>query len=373
MRKALNAKRFATAEVHPSMLVVKNAIHFIVSNGGQMTISQLLPLFRQHAQFNFLNIGKLLKILQSYHNVFDLVDTGKGMPQIQASLAFELKICEQPRQCGGYPRCKNLHICKYFIQNKCRGNQMTCHCGHDLHSVENFQILQGYGLERLEPLVVKEWLQKHHNKKSRPLQVCTYYNTARGCSRNERCPFLHLCSYFVKGRCKFGHLCARSHDLYWKRNSEILREHGIDLRCDQYQVLGMLSKRTLQRGYKRYLYEHSDPVDLFSNSDTDDEDGMTPGKPFLVKASSNCITIHWKHVPHLSSEFKHHIQYKEMPEGQWTSVKDLVSHDASQASVSGLKSSSSYSFRVRLVDDKEGEEYPFSLESSVFKTLESPP
>ncbi|XP_062607983.1 zinc finger CCCH-type antiviral protein 1-like [Saccostrea cucullata] len=369
MRKAGNAKRCATAEVHPSMLVVKNAIHFIVSNGGQMTISKLLLLFRQHAQFNFLNIEKLLKIFQSYYNVFDLVDTGIGVSQIQASLAFELKICEYPRKCGGYPRCKDLHICKYFIQNKCRESPMTCPFGHDLHSIENFQILQDFSLGRLEPLVVREWLKKQYQK-TRSLQVCTYHNTARGCSRNENCPFLHLCSYFVNGCCRFGHLCIRNHDLYSKKNRDILREHGIDLRSDQNQILGLLSKRSLQRGYKRNLYAHSDLGDLFSNFDMEDEDGMTPGEPVLVETNYDNVTIQWKAVPNLSPQFKYHVQYKEMPEGQWTTFKDLISHDASQACVSGLKASSSYSFRVRLVDTNEEEGYPFSLESNVIGTTE---
>ncbi|XP_062594333.1 uncharacterized protein LOC134255803 [Saccostrea cucullata] len=380
MRRGGSAQRFATPEQHPSLLVVKNALHFIVSHGGQLTISQLLPLILQHPQLSYLDIGNLLQILQSYSNVFDLVDTRKGKPQIQVGLAFELEICEQPRKCGGYPRCTELHICKYFIQNKCRANPAKCSFGHDLHSQHNLQILEKFSLDQIDPEVIKKWMQQHHNKRSRasrPPQVCTFYNTAGGCSKKDSCPFLHLCSYFVKGSCKFGNKCTRSHALRSKRNNEIFREHGIDLRCNQEEILDILSERRAQVDYERWSSVSTDPRDsdtddVFSNSDKEDEDGMTPGKPFLIKANSDCITIQWKHVSHLSAEFEYQIQYKEMPDGRWNIFTQTISHDASRAAVSGLKASSSYSFRVRLVDAREGEEYPFSRESSIFDTPESP-
>jgi hypothetical protein len=99
---------------------------------------------------------------------------------------------------------------------------------------------------------------------------------------------------------------------------------------------------------------------------------MTPGKPFLIGAKSDCITLQWKRVSRLSSDQEYQIQYKQMPDGRWTIHNQSISHDSTRASVSGLKAQSSYSFRIRVIDARKGKEYPFSPESSVFETPESP-
>jgi hypothetical protein len=99
---------------------------------------------------------------------------------------------------------------------------------------------------------------------------------------------------------------------------------------------------------------------------------MTPGKPFLIEAKSNCITLQWKRVSQLSFDQEYQIQYKQMPDGRWTTHNQSISYDSTRASVSGLKAQSSYSFRIRVIDAKKGKEYPFSPESSIFETPESP-
>ncbi|XP_048731385.1 uncharacterized protein LOC125648384 isoform X1 [Ostrea edulis] len=379
MRRAKSATRYPPAGVHPSELVVKNAVHFIVSNGGQLTISQLLPLIRQHPQLNFLDIGNLHKILQAYPNVFEVVDNRKGKPQMQVHLAFELDVCDQPRKCGGYPVCKALHICKYFIQNKCRENPDRCIFGHSLHSHQNLPILAEYSLDQIDPIKVKEWMQQRHNDKSRssrPPQVCVFYNTQRGCKNGEECPFLHLCNYFVKRSCKFGSRCSRSHALLSKRNVEILKEHDIDVGSNPDQILDTLTAHNTQDKQFDKFESHpclpAEPDYPMSQSNMDEGNYMTPGKPFLIEAKSDCIKLQWKRVSQLSSDQEYQIQYKDMSDGRWYIYNQSVSYDSTRTSVSGLKSQSSYSFRIRVIDTRKGKEYPFSLESPVFETPESP-
>ncbi|XP_062593931.1 uncharacterized protein LOC134255428 [Saccostrea cucullata] len=362
------------AEVDP-FLVVRNAVYFIVSNRDQLTISQLLTWLRQQSQLYFLNIKKLLEILKHYSNYFYLTYPGTCISQIQVRLAFELKICEQPTKCRGYPGCKDLHICVYFIRNKCRKDSTECPYGHNLHSQQNFQILRDCCLEQINPAVVKEWIHNCQSRRwraSRPPKVCTYYNSKRGCIKNEKCTFLHLCIHFVKGSCKYGDKCRKSHELFLKRNTEILRDHGIDLRCDQHQILDMLSERTTQyEKSKTPIMKNFFYVELFSK----DNDEKIPGRPFLIKAKSDCITIQWRHVPKLSPEFEYQIQYRKMPDGRWTTYNQRTHYDESRATILGLKSLSSYSFRVRLVDTRDEFEYPgypFSPESVDFQTPESP-
>lgn len=218
---SINMRRGKSSTRYPPELVTKYAVHFIVSKGGQLTISQLLPLICQYPELSDLDIRNLLKILEDYPNVFELVDNNKREPHIWVFLAFELQICDQPRKCGGFPGCKALHICKYFIQNKCRENPDRCLFGHSLHSRQNLPILAEYSLDQIDPIKVKEWMQQQHNYRSRisrPPQVCIFYNTQRGCKNGDNCEFLHLCNYFVKRSCKFGSRCSRSHALLSKRN-----------------------------------------------------------------------------------------------------------------------------------------------------------
>lgn len=99
---------------------------------------------------------------------------------------------------------------------------------------------------------------------------------------------------------------------------------------------------------------------------------MTPGTPFLVSAKSDRITLQWKNICGLSSDFEYQIQYKEVPDGRWIIHESAVSHDSSRAVITGLKSRTSYCFKVRIINAKEGKEYPFSPESKTFDTPESP-
>ncbi|XP_048731383.1 uncharacterized protein LOC125648383 [Ostrea edulis] len=401
-------RRGKSSTRYPPELVTKYAVHFIVSKGGQLTISQLLPLICQYPELSDLDIRNLLKILEDYPNVFELVDNNKREPHIWVFLAFELQICDQPRKCGGYPGCKALHICKYFIQNKCRENPDRCLFGHSLHSRQNLPILAEYSLDQIDPIKVKEWMQQQHNYRSRisrPPQVCVFYNTQRGCKNGDNCEFLHLCNYFVKRSCKFGPRCSRSHALLSKKNMEILREHDIDQLSSPDQILGMLTQSTQDKQFdtfEGYLRPYAEPSNIFSQSNTyspngahrslrfsgasdisdrqwnktgpilDAEDDMTPGEPFLVETKSDCIKLRWRPVSQLFSDQEYQIQYKELPHGRWNIYNQSISYDSTRTSVSGLKSQSSYSFRIRVIDGRKGKEYPFSPESPVFETPESP-
>ena len=99
---------------------------------------------------------------------------------------------------------------------------------------------------------------------------------------------------------------------------------------------------------------------------------MTPGTPFLVSSKSDRITLQWKNVSGLCSDFEYQIQYKEIPDGRWDIYRPNVSHDTSRVVVSGLKAHTQYSFRIRLIHVKDGQEYPLTAESNVFETTESP-
>lgn len=99
---------------------------------------------------------------------------------------------------------------------------------------------------------------------------------------------------------------------------------------------------------------------------------MTPEAPFLVSAKSDSISLQWKNIGGLTSDFEYQIQYKQVPDGRWITHEPAVSHDSFRAVITGLKSRTAYCFKVRIIDTREGKEYPFSLESKTFDTPESP-
>lgn len=89
-----------------AVFVARNAIYLIVSNGGQLTSTDLLGFMHQNPQLTHLNVENLLKILRAYPNVFELEATRSGRSQTNVVLAFEFEVCDQPRKCGGYPMCR---------------------------------------------------------------------------------------------------------------------------------------------------------------------------------------------------------------------------------------------------------------------------
>lgn len=99
---------------------------------------------------------------------------------------------------------------------------------------------------------------------------------------------------------------------------------------------------------------------------------MTPGAPRLVSAKSDRITLQWKNIGSLTSDFEYQIQYKQVSDGRWITHESTVSHDSSTAVITGLKSRTSYRFRVRITNAREGKEYLFSSESEQIDTPESP-
>lgn len=131
--------------------------HIVTSDGGQLTVSKLRDIMLENPQLTSLSIDDLLRILGKHPEMFDLEETDRGKTQSNVVLAFELQICDQPKKCGGYPTCKDMHICKYFLQNKCRQEQPNrCQFGHYLHSEHNLPILREKYMDNIDPRKLKE-------------------------------------------------------------------------------------------------------------------------------------------------------------------------------------------------------------------------
>uniref|UniRef100_A0A8D2PNR0 Poly(ADP-ribose) polymerase family member 12 n=2 Tax=Zosterops lateralis melanops TaxID=1220523 RepID=A0A8D2PNR0_ZOSLA len=130
-----------------------------------------------------------------------------------------------PGQCG------RLHLCKYHLKGFCR-NQLArkgCKFVHNFHSDHNLRVLKQYGLENLNHDELCQLLLQ--NDPSLLPEVCLHYNKGDGlhgsCSFKTSCSKLHVCQYFLRGQCRFGSNCKRSHDLLNPECFEKLERQGM--------------------------------------------------------------------------------------------------------------------------------------------------
>ena len=126
--------------------------------------------------------------------------------------------------------CTGLHICKfYLLQGKCKFGG-ACRYGHDLTISHNSRLLRENLLNTLSVEDIRYLLNLPENRtKSTIPKVCKFYNLAAGCrqSATGKCPFLHICKFYLQESCQFNKKCSRSHEID-ANVKRILNKHGID-------------------------------------------------------------------------------------------------------------------------------------------------
>ncbi|XP_046581297.1 uncharacterized protein LOC124288808 [Haliotis rubra] len=130
-------------------------------------------------------------------------------------------------------RCKSLHVCRYFVLSKCDivDTGKRCLFGHDMDSKYNKYILRKSLLHKFPPRLAQKVLLnlKYRNRTTLPV-VCRFYNTFWGCknSRNNTCPFLHVCEDYILGFCKSeDKKCRFRHDINHSQPAAILERYGM--------------------------------------------------------------------------------------------------------------------------------------------------
>uniref|UniRef100_A0A8D0KXJ3 Poly(ADP-ribose) polymerase family member 12 n=1 Tax=Strix occidentalis caurina TaxID=311401 RepID=A0A8D0KXJ3_STROC len=138
-----------------------------------------------------------------------------------------LRLCQE-HGAGCEGQCGRLHLCKYHLKGLCR-NQKECRFIHNYHSDHNLNVLKQYGLEYLNKDELCQLLLQ--NDPSLLPEVCLHYNKGDGpygsCTYKKMCTKLHVCQYFLRGQCRFGSSCKRSHDLLNSECYEKLERQGM--------------------------------------------------------------------------------------------------------------------------------------------------
>ncbi|XP_032851842.2 protein mono-ADP-ribosyltransferase PARP12 isoform X1 [Tyto alba] len=158
-------------------------------------------------------------------------EAGRGGAVAVAVVATSpVRLCGE-RGAGCEGRCGRLHLCKYHLKGLCR-NQLArkeCRFVHNIHSDHNLSVLRQYGLEYLNRDELCQLLLQ--NDPSLLPEVCLHYNKGDGpygsCTYKKICTKLHVCQYFLRGQCRFGSSCKRSHDLLNSECYEKLEKQGM--------------------------------------------------------------------------------------------------------------------------------------------------
>ncbi|NXL35712.1 PAR12 polymerase, partial [Glaucidium brasilianum] len=141
-----------------------------------------------------------------------------------------LRLCQE-HGAGCEGKCGRLHLCKYHLKGLCRNQQPRKECRfiHNYHSDHNLNVLKQYGLEYLNKDELCQLLLQ--NDSSLLPEVCVHYNKGDGpygsCTYKKMCTKLHACQYFLRGQCRFGSNCKRSHDLLNSECYEKLERQGM--------------------------------------------------------------------------------------------------------------------------------------------------
>ena len=178
-----------------------------------------------------VDLKGLSAFLQTFPDNFEAYkDQGESYVKLITNLSICDLHCSNNESCAGGTQCTGLHICKfYLLQGKCKFGGV-CRYGHDLSTIHNSLLLRENLLNTLCVADIRYLLNLTENRtKSTIPKICKFYNLADGCrqSATGKCPFLHICKFYLQGNCQFNAKCSRSHDID-ANVKRILNKHGID-------------------------------------------------------------------------------------------------------------------------------------------------
>ncbi|XP_072047675.1 protein mono-ADP-ribosyltransferase PARP12-like [Amphiura filiformis] len=150
------------------------------------------------------------------------------------------------------PECDKLHLCKHFVTGRCRFGD-GCRHSHALRSPHNAKILKSHSLNELDDEMIRLTLKQSLIDVTVP-DICTHYNSIHGCNKDNRCPFLHVCTHYIKGDCRYTNTkqqhCRYSHNLHDNQPFMVLQKFNIDMTQSVQAVLDIL-KYKMKQGKQR--------------------------------------------------------------------------------------------------------------------------
>ena len=72
-------------------------------------------------------------------------------------------------------------------------------------------------------------------------EVCKYYSRYEGCTRGDKCLYMHICRHYIIGDCAFGAICKYSHDFFKAQPKAVLVRCGVNINRTRSEILQDLS------------------------------------------------------------------------------------------------------------------------------------
>ncbi|GAB0176946.1 protein mono-ADP-ribosyltransferase PARP12-like [Grus japonensis] len=216
------------------MALAEQALRVLCASGGCLEQGELQR--RLPGRPTTEQLALLLRDAQRF-TLVQRPDEAAGAAAARVGAAAVVVVATSPvRLCQEYGagcegQCGRLHLCKYHLKGLCRNQQARKECKfvHNFHSDHNLFVLKQYGLERFNSDELRQLLLQ--NDPSLLPEVCSYYNKGDGpygsCTYKKICTKLHICQYFLRGQCKFGSSCKRSHDLLKSECYDKLERQGM--------------------------------------------------------------------------------------------------------------------------------------------------
>ena len=194
--------------------------------------------------------GKISAMVSQFPEYFTLTKEGRTRHLVEVRLPSSMEFCRDAgKKTGCQDRnCPDLHLCTHFLVGTCTYGE-KCRKSHSVGDVHTRRILCRAGLEfllentaRLESLLrqkaTESAIETTAVNRDDP-ETCKHYNRQSGCSRGDDCLFLHVCSHYVDGDCKFKESCKRSHNFSDPHSKKVLKAIGYD-RLSGDQILRIL-------------------------------------------------------------------------------------------------------------------------------------
>ena len=224
------------------MNVVKRIYSYMAANEDQLTMNEALKLIslkERRAVINEENTKGVKSLINKHQDLFMISqELPNGPDVIKPVVDIEFcKVFDSKQGCSDKD-CEKLHVCRHFVKGKCTFGS-KCKKPHQFHNPHTQEILQKHCLDGLTHSQLKDFLCRNvqfalddsvdESSLPKQMEICKYYNVAIGCSRDEQCPFLHICRFFAEeGTCKFGPKCIRKHNFCNDHSRKLLSRYNID-------------------------------------------------------------------------------------------------------------------------------------------------
>ena len=233
---------------------LEELIQILLVNGGELELEDAVEHLSSHNRSIVLYYGEL-NFIKHYRQLFAYEVIDACNREVNVILNVSLEFCLQAEESGGCDTkgCKRLHLCPFFIKGNCKFGS-KCKRSHSYDDEHTVRVLNYFGLGFLRyssllqgvlnMIVDESELQRtaaRHVSAGHLPGICKHYNKGR-CMKEDYCPWLHVCKYFIDGRCKFGEGCERDHNFSDSHNIKILQQYNME-KIGKRKVLRLLKGR----------------------------------------------------------------------------------------------------------------------------------